>query len=140
VKKLEIILNSGSTAFQGAVIKGGRKFTSDYTREAAYCNINPEDFEALEKPWFVRVTNEYGDSVVCKAKKDDRQQKGEIFIPRGLWANIVVTPLTESTGSPKYKNLRVKVEKTTGPVLGPVDLMRDAYCKGKNEKEWQGEN
>jgi len=51
-----------------------------------------------------------------------------------------VTPLTESTGSPKYKNLRVRVEKTTGPVLGPVDLMRDTYCKGKNEKEWQGEN
>lgn len=137
---MEIILNTGSTAFQGAVIKGGRKFTDDYTREAAYCNINPEDFEALGKPFFVKVTNEYGDSVVCRAKKDDRQQKGEIFIPRGLWANIVVTPLTESTGSPKYKNLRVEVEKTTGPVLDPVALMRDGYCKGKSEKTWQGEN
>ncbi len=137
---MEITLNTGSTAFQGAVIKGGRKFTDDYTREAAYCNINPEDFEALGKPFFVKVTNEYGDSVVCRAKKDDRQQKGEIFIPRGLWANIVVTPLTESTGSPKYKNLRVEVEKTKGPVLDPVALMRDAYCKGKSEKTWQEEN
>lgn len=127
---MDIILNTGGTAFQGAVIKGGRKFTDEYTKEAAYCDISPEDFEALDKPWFVRVTNEYGDSVVLRAKKTDRQQKGEIFVPRGPWANIVVTPETESTGSPAYKNLKVQVEKEAhGPVLGPVELMKKYYSK-----------
>jgi formylmethanofuran dehydrogenase subunit D len=126
---LDIILNTGGTAFQGAVIKGGRKFTEEYTKEAAYCDISPEDFEALGKPWFVKVTNEYGDSVILRAKKTDRQQNGEIFVPRGPWANIVVTPETESTGSPAYKNLKVQVEKASGPVLEPVALMKKYYSK-----------
>ena len=130
MSELEIILNTGGTAFQGAVIKGGRKFTDEYTKEAAYCDINPEDFVALGKPWLVKVTNEYGDSVVLNAKKTDRQQKGEIFIPRGPWANIVVTTYTESTGSPAYKNRKVEIEKvSSGPVLGPVALMKKYYSK-----------
>jgi formylmethanofuran dehydrogenase subunit D len=129
VSELEIILNTGGTAFQGACIKGGRKFTDEYTQEAAYCDINPEDFVALGKPWILKVTNEYGDSVELQAKKTDRQQKGEIFIPRGPWANIVVTTYTESTGSPAYKNRKVEIEKGSGPVLGPVTLMEKYYSK-----------
>ena len=70
---MDIILNTGSTVYQGAIIKGGNKFSPGYTREAAYCNINPEDFEALGRPWFVRVINEYGDSVVVRAKKTNTQ-------------------------------------------------------------------
>jgi len=133
---LDIILNSGSTAFQGAVIKGGRKFTDEYTQEAAYCDINPEDFEELGKPWYVKVTNSYGDSVILRAKKTDRQQRGEIFIPRGPWANIVVTPVTESTGSPRYKNLVVHIEKGSGPVLGPQELMKLYYSK-RTRPKWE---
>ncbi len=126
---MDIILNTGSTVYQGAIIKGGNKFTPGYTKEAAYCNINPADYEALGRPWFVRVINEYGDSVVVRAKKTDTQQKGEVFIPRGIWANTVVTPETESTGSPRYKNLPVKIEKCDGPVLEPEQLMRKNYVK-----------
>jgi formylmethanofuran dehydrogenase subunit D len=126
---MDIILNTGSTVYQGAIIKGGNKFTPGYTREAAYCNINPEDFEALGGPWFVRVINEYGDSIVVRAKKTGTQQKGEVFIPRGIWANTVVTPETESTGSPRYKNLPVKIEKCDGPVLEPEQVMRKNFVK-----------
>ena len=126
---MEIILNTGGTAFQGAVIKGGRKFTDEYTQEAAYCDINPADFEELGKPWFVKLTNEYGDSVILRAKKTDRQQRGEVFVPRGPWANIVVTTMTESTGSPAYKNLKIQIEKASGPVLGPEELMKKYYTK-----------
>lgn len=126
---MDIILNTGSTVYQGAIIKGGNKFSPGYTREAAYCNINPEDFEALGRPWFVRVTNEYGDSIVVRAKKTNTQQRGEVFIPRGIWANTVVTPETESTGSPRYKNLPVKIEKCDGPVLEPEQVMRKNYVK-----------
>jgi formylmethanofuran dehydrogenase subunit D len=75
VSELEIILNTGGTAFQGACIKGGRKFTDEYTQEAAYCDINPEDFVALGKPWLVKITNEYGDSVVLQAKKNRQATK-----------------------------------------------------------------
>jgi len=134
---MDILLNTGSTVYQGAIIKGGNKFTEGYTREAAYCNINPEDFEALGKPWFVRVTNEYNDSVVVRAKKTNTQQKGEVFIPRGIWANVVVTPWTESTGSPRYKNLPVKIEKCEGPVMEPEALMRAHYVKADKADEYE---
>ena len=133
---MDIVLNTGSTAFQGAVIKGGRKFTDEYTKEAGYCDINPEDFEELGKPWFVKLTNSYGDSVILRAKKTDRQQRGEVFVPRGPWANIVVTPVTESTGSPRYKNLVVQIEKASGPVLGPEELMKKYYSKRPRPK-WE---
>lgn len=134
---MDIILNTGSTVYEGAVIKGGNKFTDAYTRECAYCEINPEDFAALGKPWFVRIINEFGDSVVLRAKKASSQQKGECWVVRGVWANVVVTPETESTGSPKYKNLPVKIEKCDGPVLGPVELMQQEYYKGNKEKTWR---
>ncbi|WP_424358919.1 molybdopterin dinucleotide binding domain-containing protein [Methanocella sp. MCL-LM] len=134
---MDIILNTGSTVYQGAIIKGGNKFTDGYTREASYCEINPEDFKALGRPWFVKVTNEFGDSVVLRARKASSQQKGEIWIVRGVWANIVVTPETESTGSPRYKNLPVKIEKCEGPVLDPVTLMQQAYFNGNTEKAWK---
>lgn len=133
---MDIILNTGSTVYQGAVIKGGNKFTPAYTREAAYCNISPKDFLALGKPWYVRVTNEYGDSVVVRAHVTDTQQVGEVFIPRGIWANVVVTPETESTGSPRYKNLPVKIEQCDGPVLEPEALMRHYYVEGKRSGEY----
>ena len=132
---MDIILNTGSTVYQGAIIKGGNKFTEGYTREAAYCNIHPQDFEALGRPWYVRVTNEYGDSVVVRAKKTNTQQVGEVFIPRGIWANTVVTPETESTGSPRYKNLQVKIEKCEGPVMGPEELMRSNFVKGSAHED-----
>lgn len=136
---MDIILNTGGTAFQGAVIKGGRKFTDEYTKEAAYCDINPTDFEELGKPWFVKLTNEYGDSVILRAKKTDRQQRGEVFVPRGPWANIVVTTMTESTGSPAYKNLKIQIEKANGPVLGPEELMKKYYTKRTSEQVAGGE-
>jgi len=47
---MDIILNTGSTVYQGAIIKGGNKFTQGYVREAAYCNIHPEDFERSASP------------------------------------------------------------------------------------------
>jgi len=133
---MDIILNTGSTVYQGAIIKGGNKFTPGYTREAAFCNINPKDFEALGKPWFVRLTNQYGDSVVVRAHKSDIQQVGEVFVPRGIWANVVVTPETESTGSPRYMNLPIKIEKCEGPVLEPEALMRHYYVEGKKSDDY----
>src|SRR5208337_5322718 len=134
---MDIILNTGSTVYQGAVIKGGNRFTESYRKEAAYCNINPKDFQALGRPWFVKLTNEYGDSVVVRANKTNTQQVGEVFIPRGIWANVVVTPETESTGSPRYKNLPVKIEKCNGPVLGPEELMRHYYVKGRKSDYYE---
>lgn len=134
---MDIILNTGSTVYQGALIKGGNKFTEAYMREAAYCNIHPADFEALGRPWYVRLTNSYGDSVIVRARKTDTQQKGEVFVPRGIWANVVVTPETESTGSPRYKNLPIKIEKAEGPVLGPEALMRTYYTKNGHEQEYE---
>jgi len=134
---MDIILNTGSTVYEGAVIKGGNKFTDAYTRECGYCEINPEDFVALGKPWFVKITNEFGDNVVLRARKAPSQQKGEVWVVRGVWANVVVTPETESTGSPMYKNLPVKIEKCEGPVLDPVALMQQEIYKGKVEKSWR---
>lgn len=134
---MDVILNTGSTVYQGALIKGGNKFTEAYTREAAYCNIHPDDFEALGRPWYVRIINEYGDSVVVKARKTNTQQRGEVFVPRGIWANTVVTPETESTGSPRYKNLPVKIEKCDGPVLGPEAQMRANYTNNGKGQEYE---
>jgi formylmethanofuran dehydrogenase subunit C len=107
--KIEAIFNSGSTIIEGAIIKGGDKLTDEYIEECAVCHIHPYDYNILGRPKKVRVSRK-GYSVVVRAVPNEDMQKGNVFIPRSIWANVVVNPYTEGTGSPNYKGCKVIVE------------------------------
>ncbi len=130
---MEAILNTGSTVMQGYLAKSGRKLTEEYTREVAVCHINPGDFKRL---WYeygshlerVKVSTDFGE-VVVYTKSDESVESGQIFIPRGPWANVVVSPETHGTGSPFYKGIKANIKPTDEDVLGCGELMRSLLEK-----------
>lgn len=116
MKRLEVVLLTGSTIRQGMVIKGGRKLTEEYKIEAAYCLLNPKDYEKLGRPEKVKVKTDYGEVTVF-ARADECMFEEEVFIPRGPWANVVISPETMGTGSPMYKGMKATVESSEDDVL-----------------------
>ena len=124
----EFLLNTGSTIDEGRLAKGGDKLTEDYTKECAVCEINSKDFADLGSPEKVKVFSRDGKySVVVYAVPVDSVISGHIFMPRAIWANVVVEPETFSTGSPLYKGSPVKIEPTKEDVLGAEDLVYKMY-------------
>jgi formylmethanofuran dehydrogenase subunit D len=128
-----LLLNTGSTIEQGVVIKGGRKMTEEYRKEAANCHLNPEDFKKL---WDehgmelkkVKVSTKDA-SVVLSAISDDRVEEGQAFIPRGPWANIIISEYTFDSGSPYYKGMYVEIQPTDEEVLECNELIEKTFKK-----------
>ncbi|EHP86799.1 Formylmethanofuran dehydrogenase [Methanotorris formicicus Mc-S-70] len=127
---IKALLNTGSTVVQGEIIKGGKKFTEKYVKECAVCYIHPKDYVHLGEPEYVNVISEDKKScITLKAIPDDSLQEGTVFIPRSIWANIVIGSYTESMGSPLYKGCYVYVEpvKEKAEILTAEEIMKKIY-------------
>lgn len=125
---MDVILNTGSTVGQGYTAKSGRKLTEEYKKEVAVCRMNPEDFRELWHKWGsrldkVKISTDFGE-VVVYVESDDGLMRGQIFIPRGPWANMVISSDTSGTGSPFYKGMRAEIKPTDEDVLDCEQLFR----------------
>lgn len=128
---LVVLLNSGSTINEGRLAKGGDKFTEAYKMECAVCSINPADFEVLGRPNRVRVAEVDGSrSVAVHAREDGSIPPGQVFMPRAIWANVVVDPETFSTGSPLYKGAQVLIEPTEDEVFSAKEITKMIMRRG----------
>ena len=57
---------------------------------------------------------------------------GPIFIPRGIWANVLTPSYTESTGSPMYKGVPVYLRKASqGERILSAEELVEEYGVGK---------
>jgi formylmethanofuran dehydrogenase subunit D len=129
---MEVLLITGSTIEEGRLAKGGDKFKAEYTNECAACWISPVDFMTLCSPEKVKVTSKNGKhSVVAYAKCMDSIRPGNVFMPKAIWANVIVDPDTLSTGSPLYKGAPVKIELTEERVLSAEDVVLKVYVGGQ---------
>jgi formylmethanofuran dehydrogenase subunit D len=128
---LLVKLNSGSTINEGRLAKGGDKLTEDYKMECAVCTISPEDFEALGRPEKVMVAAKDGKrSVTVRAREDGSVPPGQVFMPRAIWANVVVDPETFSTGSPLYKGSPILIEPSNAEVLSAAEISKIMQRRG----------
>ena len=128
---LAVKLNSGSTINEGRLAKGGDKLTADYAEECAVCTINPADFDALGRPDRVRVLAADGvRSVAVRAREDGSVPPGQVFMPRAIWANVVVDPETFSTGSPLYKGAPLTIEPTEDEELSAEEITKIMMRRG----------
>ncbi len=128
----QFLLNSGSTIEEGRLAKGGSKLSPEYTAECAAAEMNPEDYEALGSPERVLISSPDGRRrVAVHAYAGPSVSSGHIFMPRAIWANVVVDPETFSTGSPLYKGSPVLVEATEEEVLDALDLVNKLYGRGR---------
>ncbi len=131
-KMKEVLLNTGSTIDEGRLAKGGSKLTEDYKDECAVCEMNSKDHCALGSPKRVKVTTRDGKyGVAVYAIPEDSVMPGHIFMPRSIWANVVVEPETFSTGSPLYKGSTVLIEPTDEEVLSAEELVLTLYVRDK---------
>ncbi|MCU0637672.1 MAG: formylmethanofuran dehydrogenase [Methanothrix sp.] len=129
---IEFLLNTGSTIEEGRLAKGGSKLTDEYTQECAVCEINPVDFQAMGTPQRVLISTMDGQhTVAVYAYAAESVEPGQIFMPRAIWANVVVDPETFSTGSPLYKGSPVRVQPTLEEVLNARDLTISLYKRGR---------
>jgi formylmethanofuran dehydrogenase subunit D len=125
---MEALLNTGSTIDEGRLAKGGNKYSEDYKTECAVCWLCAEDFDALGCPEKVKVTSRDGvHSVAVSTKVTESVKSGHVFIPRSIWANVVVEPSTFSTGSPLYKGSIVTVEPTDEVIMGAEEIVLKMY-------------
>lgn len=128
--KSEVMLNTGSTIDEGRLAKGGNKLSQDYRDECAVCQISFEDFIKLGKPSRVKVTSKDTKYEICvNAIPKDSVMPGQVFMPRSIWANVVVDPETQSTGSPLYKGSVVQIEPTDEEVLTAEDIFKKIYLR-----------
>jgi formylmethanofuran dehydrogenase subunit D len=130
--RLKVLLNSGSTINEGRLAKGGDKLSPEYQKECAVAVIHPRIFKELGCPKRIKVIS--GDKtreVVVDAKCEDSVTQEQIFMPRAIWANVVVSPETFSTGSPLYKGSPVFIEATEEEVKSAEDIVLKVYAGGR---------
>jgi formylmethanofuran dehydrogenase subunit D len=129
--KLGLELNTGTDIYQGACKKRGSTLKDEYRKVAGVAYMDPEDMSSLNVAnWdSVLVKSDWGEVVVYGVLSRDAPHEGQIFIPKGPWANVVVSNETYCCSDPTYKGIRVTVEKSDKEVLLMRDLMREVYQK-----------
>jgi len=127
--RIRVLLNSGSTINEGRLAKGGDKLSPEYQKECAVAVIHPVIFKELGCPKRIKViSNDVTREVVVTAKCEDSVTEEMIFMPRAIWANVVVEPETFSTGSPLYKGSPVFIEATEEDVKSSEDIVLKVYA------------
>lgn len=135
--KLEVMLNTGTDIYQGACKKRGSTLKDEYRKVAGVAYMDPKDMAKIGVAnWeSVIVKSDWGEVVVYAAHSRDAPHEGMIFIPKGPWANVVVSPETYCCNDPTYKGIEASVEKTDKQVLLMADLMREVYKKYVKDEE-----
>ncbi|MFP3985747.1 MAG: molybdopterin dinucleotide binding domain-containing protein [Candidatus Bathyarchaeia archaeon] len=128
---IRVTILTGRTIDQG-VTKEHSKLSDEYYEEVAVCEIDPDDLKKLgvKENSKVKVTTEYG-SIVVKAKESKRGPHPKIvYMPYGLWANIVVNPQTHGTGMPSFKGFTAEIQPAPSEnVLSIPQLLKQFFGK-----------
>jgi formylmethanofuran dehydrogenase subunit D len=120
-----LILLTGRTINQGVALEGG-KVTKENVRAAGICALDRDDFKKLDclvgTP--VKITTDFGEVTVYSTISEEGPHPGILFVPMGPWANQLVNPDTQGSGTPTYKGMKAKVEVIkSGKVLDALELI-----------------
>jgi formylmethanofuran dehydrogenase subunit D len=129
--RLHVTLLTGRTIDQGAGKEHG-KSSEDYVKNVSVCFIDSEDLKrmGIKYDTNICISTQYG-SVVLRALKSQRgPHPGVIFIPYGLWANMIVSPVTDDIGMPSFKGIPAEMEPAPEKVvLGLHELIAKEFRK-----------
>ncbi len=131
MSKIEVTLLTGRTIDQGTSKEHG-KLSDEYRENVAICEIDPYDLEELsiKENSNIEVSTKHG-SIVVKAKKSRRAPHPKIvYMPFGLWANVIVNPRTHGTGMPSFKGIPAEIQPApTEKVLSIQQLLKQNFRK-----------
>jgi len=127
---LKVIVVTGRSIAQGRSKES--KFSDEYARAAATCEVDPEDLSTLGvKPGQkVKLTTSRGSVNLFASVSSQSPHRGIVFIPFGPWANSLMDAETDGTGMPTLKGMEAEIELAAeDEVLGLKELL------AKNLKE-----
>lgn len=107
---LKVTLLSGRSLGQ-AKGKVTGKFSEEYLRNVAVCELDAEDLKSLgiSPGQNVRITTKTGSVIVRAAIASQASCRGVIFMPYGPWVNMVIPSETYGTGMPSLKGIEAEV-------------------------------
>lgn len=131
MEELDVIINTGSSIIQAFYEKKGSTLKDEYRQATAVAFMDKNDMELLSlKPRDkIDVISEWGQVTLYVDISHDMPHQGMIFIPKGPWANIVISPETYCCNIPTFKGIDAKIKKSDKEVLLVADLMNKTYNK-----------
>jgi len=129
--KNKYLLNTGTSVIQAFYEKKGSTLKDEYRQSTAIAYMDTEDMkkEGLKSHDRILIKSEWGKVVVYVDKSHDSPHRNMIFMPKGPWSNILISPETYCSNIPTYKAIEVTLTKTTQEVLLASDLIRQTYNK-----------
>ncbi len=128
---MKVILNTGTSVIQAFYEKKGSTLKDEYRQAAAvaFMDINDMKKLSLNPRDKIKIKSDWGEVVVFVDKSHDAPHEGMIFLPKGPWANIVISPETYCCNVPTYKGVTAEISKTDEDVLLVSELMNKVYGK-----------
>ncbi|MCK5631363.1 molybdopterin dinucleotide-binding protein [Candidatus Bathyarchaeota archaeon] len=129
MQKLKVTLLTGRTIDQGTAKEHG-KLSTVYFENVAVCEIDPDDMKTLQvkENSTVRVTTEHGKVNVRGRNSKRGPHPGIIYMPYGIWTNIIADPQTHGTGMPSFKGIKAQIESApTENVLTLQELLENLF-------------
>lgn len=125
----EFSLVTGRTLAQGVSMESEGKLSERYSQAVAILEMNSTDISRLGITDRVKVIGE-GGSVVLPVKVNDNLPPGTIFAPMGPWINFIMSSLTDGTGMPSLKSVKVSLEVTNENFTTLNSLLNSLGAKG----------
>jgi len=109
---IEVNVVSGRSLSQARSRELG-KFSDEYSRAVAICELDPDDMielGALEGE-NVRVKTRFGEVVLRATASKQAPHRRVVFIPYGAWASMLFGTSTHASGMPTLKGVKATVER-----------------------------
>ena len=112
MSSIEVTVISGRSLSQARSRELG-KFSDEYARSVAVCELDPLDIKDLGtiEGESVRVTTTFGQVILKAAVSKQAPHRGIVFIPYGAWASMLFGPSTHTSGMPTLKGLKATIER-----------------------------
>jgi formylmethanofuran dehydrogenase subunit D len=131
MSRLQVTLITGRTIDQGVGKERG-KSSEEYGDSVSICQVDPEDLKKLgiKAESNVLVSTEYGSVVVRAVKSPSAPHVGVVFMPYGLWANVIMNTETHSIGMPSLKGIPAEILPAQDRlVLSLPELLKEQFRK-----------
>lgn len=128
---MKVMINTGTSVIQAFYEKKGSTLKDEYRQSAAVAFMDLKDMQklSLKSRDKIKIKSEWGEVVLYVDISYDAPHEGMVFIPRGPWANIIISPETYCCNVPTYKGIPAEIFKTDEDVLLVSQLMNKVYNK-----------
>lgn len=128
---MKMMINTGTSVIQAFYEKKGSTLKNEYKQATAVAFMDIKDMEKLSlKPKDkIKIKSKWGEVVVFAEKSHDAPHEGMIFLPKGPWSNIIISPETYCCNVPTFKGILGEITKTNEEVLSVSKLMNKIYNK-----------